>query len=92
MGGPALKPIALRCVYEIAQAVNVPIIGTGGVTSGQDAAEMVMAGATVVGVGTAIWYRGVEAVGQIGDELAAFMGQHGYESVATMRSNSFAKM
>ncbi|MEI2689333.1 MAG: dihydroorotate dehydrogenase [Anaerolineae bacterium] len=85
LSGPALKPIALRAVFEIAQAVDVPIIGTGGVSTGQDAAEMLMAGATVVGVGSAVWYRGVEAFGQINAELAAFMALHGYPSVASLR-------
>lgn len=85
ISGPALKPIALRCVYEIAQAVSVPIIGTGGVSCGQDAAEILMAGATVVGVGSAVWYRGVDVFGQIGEELAGFMTQHGYESIAAIR-------
>ena len=85
VSGPALKPIALRAVFEIAQAVDVPIIGTGGVTTGTDAAEMLMAGATVVGVGSAVWYRGVDAFGQINAELAAFMALHGFPSVASLR-------
>lgn len=91
VSGQALKPIALRAVFEIAQAVDVPIIGTGGVTTGQDAAEMLMAGATVVGVGSAVWYRGVDAFGQINAELAAFMAQHGYLSVAALRRVSIKR-
>ena len=85
ISGPALKPIALRCVSEIARAVRVPIIGTGGVTTGRDAAEMLMAGATAVGVGSAVWYRGVEALGDIAAELAAFMAQEGYTTLNAMR-------
>jgi dihydroorotate dehydrogenase (NAD+) catalytic subunit len=92
VSGPALKPIALRAVYEIAHAVQVPIIGTGGVNTGVDAAEMLMAGATVVGVGSAVWYRGVDAFGQINAELAAFMAQHGYPSVASLRRISLAPL
>jgi dihydroorotate dehydrogenase (NAD+) catalytic subunit len=88
ISGPALKPIALRCVYEIAQAVSVPIIGTGGVSTGQDAAEMLMAGATVVGIGSAVYYRGVSAMEQIGEELVAFMTQYGFKSVEAMRRRS----
>jgi dihydroorotate dehydrogenase (NAD+) catalytic subunit len=85
VSGPALKPIALRCVYEIAQSVSVPIIGTGGVITGRDAAEMLMVGATAVGVGSAVWYRGVAALGEIGQELATFMNSEGYVTLEEMR-------
>jgi len=85
ISGPALKPVALRCVAEIAAAVSVPIIGTGGVTTGRDAAEMIMAGATAVGVGTAVWYRGPEAFQQITAELGAFMARQGYPNLESMR-------
>jgi len=85
ISGPALKPVALRCVYQIARAVDVPVIGTGGVTTGRDAAEMLMAGATAVGVGSAVWTRGPEALGQIAGELAAFMEQHGYGTLQDLR-------
>ncbi len=93
VSGPALKPIALRAVFEIAQAVpGTPIIGTGGVSNGVDAAEMLMAGATVVGVGSAVWRRGVDAFGQINAELAAFMIQHGYPSVSALRRISLSPL
>jgi dihydroorotate dehydrogenase (NAD+) catalytic subunit len=88
ISGPALKPIALRCVYEIARAVSVPIIGAGGVSNGQDAAEMLMAGASVVGVGSAVYYRGVSALGEIGAELAGFMERYEIESIEELRGRS----
>ncbi|MFQ5342961.1 MAG: dihydroorotate dehydrogenase [Anaerolineae bacterium] len=81
VSGPALKPIAVRCVYEIAQAVDVPIIGTGGVNTGADAIEMIMAGATAVGVGSAVYYRGVEAFEPILDEMTSWLTGHGYQSL-----------
>ena len=88
ISGRALKPIALRCVAEIRQVVNVPIIGTGGVTTGVDAAEMLMAGATAVGVGTAVWERGPEVFGLINSELASFMAQEGYENLASLQGKA----
>jgi dihydroorotate dehydrogenase (NAD+) catalytic subunit len=92
ISGPALKPIALRCVYEIAQAVSVPIIGTGGVLTGPDAAEMLLAGATLVGVGSAITYRGVSAMQEIGQELLDFMAVHGFASVDALRGRSLDQL
>ncbi|MDQ7030379.1 MAG: dihydroorotate dehydrogenase [Ardenticatenia bacterium] len=86
LSGPALKPIAVRCVYEIAQAVpDVPIIGTGGVTTGNDAAEMIMAGATAVGVGSAVYYRGLDLFRPLCEELAAVVRHHGAKRVEQLR-------
>ena len=81
ISGPALKPIALRCVAEIASTVNVPIIGTGGILTGRDAIEMLMAGASAVGVGSAFWYRGTEALTLILAEMDAFMQEKGFQSL-----------
>lgn len=81
ISGPALKPIALRCVAEIAKAVNVPIIGTGGVLTGRDAIEMMMAGATAVGVGSAFWYRGPETFELILNEMIDFLVNHRIENL-----------
>lgn len=82
LSGPAIKPIAVRCIYEIANAVpGVPIIGTGGVSRGADAIELLMAGATVVGVGSAVYYRGVNAMQQIGNEMEEWMVAHGVKSL-----------
>ncbi len=84
ISGPALKPIALRCVAEIARSVDVPIIGTGGVITGRDAIEMLMAGATAVGVGSAFWYRGTEAFAVILDEIKDFMIDHNIQEISQL--------
>jgi dihydroorotate dehydrogenase (NAD+) catalytic subunit len=76
VSGPALLPIALHAVYAVAAAVDVPIIGTGGVTTGEDAVAMLSAGATAVGVGSAVYYRGPEAFTQIQSELLIWLEDH----------------
>ncbi len=82
LSGPAIKPIAVRAIYEIYRAVSVPILGIGGVTTGEDAAELMMAGATLVGVGSAAYWYGPEVLGRIRDELAAFLADAGYTRAA----------
>lgn len=57
MSGPAIHPVAVRMVYQVAQAVKLPIIGMGGIETAEDAIEMILAGATAVSVGTANFYR-----------------------------------
>ncbi|OGY17144.1 MAG: dihydroorotate dehydrogenase B catalytic subunit [Candidatus Chisholmbacteria bacterium RIFCSPHIGHO2_01_FULL_48_12] len=85
LSGPAIKPIALKCVYQISQACKLPLIGLGGVSSGADAATMIMAGATAVGVGTAIYYRGLRAFTKITQELNQFMTHHHYKSLTDFK-------
>lgn len=86
LSGPALKPVALKCVYDVYRACpGVPIIGTGGVTTGLDAIEMLMVGATSVGVGSAIYYRGPDAIAQILAEMAEWLTQHGLDDVNSVR-------
>ena len=79
MSGPAIKPIAVRCVYDIYEAVELPIIGTGGVNTGQDAIEMMMAGASLVGIGTAVYFRGPEAFKKIESEMRSWLKERGYK-------------
>lgn len=85
LSGPAIRPVAVRCVYRIAEAVDVPIIGTGGVMRGRDVVEMVMAGATAVGVGSAVYWRGPEVFGELLAEVREFLVSHGYGSLAEIR-------
>ena len=83
--GPALKPIAVRCVYEVYETVKIPIIGTGGVTYGKDAIEMVMAGATAVGIGSGIYYRGISIFKKVCDEMTDWMKKHKVKSLDEIR-------
>lgn len=91
ISGPALKPVALRCVAEIAKSVSVPIIGTGGVITGRDAIEMLLAGASAVGVGSALWYRGPEAFTLILNEMRTFMREHGIQHISEIIGKALKK-
>ncbi len=70
VSGPMLKPIAVKHIYDIRRALpKTPIIGTGGVLTGRDAIEMMMAGATLVGIGTGVYYRGAEIFAKAAREM-----------------------
>ncbi|MBN2423133.1 dihydroorotate dehydrogenase [Candidatus Woesearchaeota archaeon] len=84
ISGPAIKPIALKRVWDVYEAVKIPIIGTGGVTNGRDAVEMLMAGATAVGLGTAVYSRGIDVFNKINDEIKGFMKKNNYKSIKEM--------
>jgi dihydroorotate dehydrogenase (NAD+) catalytic subunit len=84
LSGPAIKPVALRVVHDVAAVYpNVPIIGTGGVACGVDAVEMLLAGATAVGVGTAT-FEDPRAPLRIRDELVEWCAEHGVSRVADL--------
>jgi dihydroorotate dehydrogenase (NAD+) catalytic subunit len=83
LSGPAIKPIALRLVYQAARAVKIPVIGLGGIATGTDAAEFLIAGATAVQVGTAtFWDPGAPV--RIAAELAAFLKREKIASAAAL--------
>ncbi len=73
LSGPAILPIAIRCVYEIYQTVSIPIIGIGGITKAEDAIQMIMAGATLYGVGTGIMYEGIDIFSKINNGIEEFL-------------------
>ena len=80
VSGPAVHPVAVRMVYQTAQAVKIPIIGMGGISTAEDAIEMLLAGATAVAVGTANFHN-PSAAADVVDGIAAYMKQYGIEDV-----------
>jgi len=85
VSGPAILPIAVKSVYEIYQNVSIPVIGTGGVTQWQDAVQMILAGASLIGIGTAVYYEGIEVFKKINQGIAAYLGQKGLNSIEDLR-------
>jgi dihydroorotate dehydrogenase (NAD+) catalytic subunit len=81
LSGPAIKPVAVRCVYDIYERVKVPIIGCGGVTSWRDAVEFMLAGASAVQIGTAIALKGPHVFGSVIRGLNAYLKRKGFRGV-----------
>jgi len=85
LSGPALKPLALRCVFDVARAVDLPIVGVGGISRGGDAIEFFMVGASAVGVCTAAILKGPQVFGKIVRGIEKWLDEHGYGSVEQVR-------
>jgi dihydroorotate dehydrogenase (NAD+) catalytic subunit len=83
LSGPAIKPLALRLVYEAARAVSIPVVGLGGIASGTDAAEFLIAGATAVQAGTANFWD-PDSPARIARELDEFLRQENIERVTDL--------
>ena len=83
VSGPAIHPIAVRMVYEAANAVKVPIIGMGGIATAEDAIEMLLVGASAVSVGTANFHDPAVTM-KVVDGIESYMKQQGFETVADM--------
>jgi len=82
LSGPAIRPIGVRCVYEIYDAVDIPVIGVGGISSSDDALEYIMAGAKAVQLGTAVCRRGLAVFGEVCSGLSEFMDENGHMSIS----------
>lgn len=85
ISGPALKPINLKITYDLFEKLSIPIIGEGGISSGRDALEYIMAGADVCGIGSAVWLHGPKAFAKINDEICEWMSQNGYSKIRELR-------
>lgn len=83
LSGPAVRPVAVRMVWQVAHAVKIPVIGMGGIVTARDALEFLLAGATAVEVGTANFVH-PRATVEIIDGIADYMKRHGYESLAEL--------
>jgi dihydroorotate dehydrogenase (NAD+) catalytic subunit len=81
LSGPAIKPVAIRCVYEIYEAVDVPLIGCGGVTTWQDAVEFMLAGASAVQIGTAIASKGLRVFKLVTRGIDSYLRRKSFGSV-----------
>ncbi len=81
LSGPALKPVALRCVWEIAEAVDVPVIGCGGVEGWRDAVEFLLCGASAVEMGTSIMTRGMGVFREVTEGLERYLEANGFSRV-----------
>jgi dihydroorotate dehydrogenase subfamily 1 len=92
LSGTAIKPLAVRCVYDAAKSAKIPIFGVGGITSGLDVAEMFMAGASAVQVCTAGILRGPGVYAKIIRELEEFLDSHGYADVAEIKGLAHRRM
>ena len=85
LSGPAIKPIALRMVYEVCGAVDVPVVGVGGIATAQDALEFIMAGASAVQVGTASFMNPMACIDII-EGMQSFMEQQGIKNIGEIRN------
>jgi dihydroorotate dehydrogenase (NAD+) catalytic subunit len=81
LSGPALKPVALRCVWEISDTVEIPVIGCGGVTNWRDVVEYMLCGASAVQVGTAVMDRGINVYGEIADGVLRYLKKNGFKTI-----------
>ncbi|MEM4311263.1 MAG: dihydroorotate dehydrogenase [Nitrososphaerales archaeon] len=81
LSGPALKPIALRCVYELYEAINIPIIGCGGISNGKDALEFLLAGAKAFQIGTALAFKDLSIFKDICFEISNYLERKGFKEL-----------
>ena len=84
MSGPAIKPIAIRCVYDVYSVTDIPIVGVGGIRSAEDVVEFLYAGASAVQIGTSILYDGPEIFSDIAMMLSEFLEDSEFNNIGEM--------
>ncbi len=84
LSGPAIKPIALRVVYELYEEFKIPIIGVGGITKWEDVVEFLMAGASAVQVGSVVYKRGLRVFKELLDDLKRYMQREGFSDIKAL--------
>jgi dihydroorotate dehydrogenase (NAD+) catalytic subunit len=81
LSGPAIKPIAVRCVFDIFRSVSIPIIGCGGISNWKDAIEFILAGASAVQIGTAIAFSGIDVFSSINKGIHNYLKRKNYQKL-----------
>src|SRR3989304_7223309 len=84
LSGPAVKPIAVKCVYDIYSKVNIPIIGCGGISDWADAVEFILAGASAIQIGSAVGSKGLDVFGDVVRGIQKYMFSHGFLKIGDM--------
>jgi dihydroorotate dehydrogenase (NAD+) catalytic subunit len=84
LSGPAIKPVAVRCVYELAEKVKLPIIGVGGIMGWEEAVEFFLAGASAVQIGTAILRKDLNVFSEVTEGLASYLNANGFTNVSEL--------
>ena len=84
LSGPAIKPIAVRCVYELAEKVKLPLIGVGGIMGWEDAVEFFLAGASAVQIGTAVLWKDLRIFSEVAEGLSTYLKENGFTNVSEL--------
>ena len=84
LSGPAIKPVAVRCVYELVEKVKLPIVGVGGIMGWEDAVEFFLAGASAVQIGTAILRKDLNVFSEVTEGLASYLKANGFTSISEL--------
>lgn len=88
LSGPAIKPIAVQCIYNISKNVDIPIIGCGGITNWRDAIEFFLAGASAVQVGSVVAYDGIDVLGEIVEGISNYLNKHNIKNIGELVGKS----